>query len=108
MTTTDKPTNFGSNGASGFGMSALMGADAQATLAEGFQRSLVQVNKAALREMMFLRFYLGETEAQEIIDYVMVMKFHQSPSATRKIVQALQAISLFDFFGKKNLQVGGK
>lgn len=86
------------------------GSDADETLAKALERSLIQLNRNALREALFIRFYLGEAEAEPLLSYIMAMKFHQSPGAIRKLVDAIKARSLYDMLSAqyKNMNIGGK
>lgn len=82
------------------GIDALMGADAQSTLAQAFQRALVQMNALALREVSFIQVYCPEMlpELKEIIN----LRFHTNPGAVRKIVDAIKAIALSDYHKEAN------
>lgn len=86
------------------------GSDADETLAKALERSLIQLNRNALREAIFIRFYVGEEEGDRLLSYIMAMKFHQSPGAVGKLIKAINARSLYDMLSAqyKNMNIGGK
>lgn len=84
------------------------GADAETELVGLLKHSLVQFNRYAVREMLFLFAYLPADEARGLVERAMQLKLHQSPGASKKILGALEKISLFKQLRSFNIMGGSK
>lgn len=91
----------------GFAAGDTAAADAQAALAEALVDSLVQFNAKAVRELAFIEQYLGP-DALPLVHSLYRHKRHQIPGATRKLVDAIKALSLSEFMRGVNVNLGGK
>lgn len=106
----DSPVKFsnGSSVPSSSPLGGLMGADAQHSLAQAFERALIQMNQDALKELAFIELYCPGLmpEIKEIINY----RFHTSPGILGKIINAIKAVALHDYHKEANKQsmLGGK
>jgi hypothetical protein len=76
--------------------------DAKAAIAEGITRSLVQMNADAVREIIGLYFYCGPEWTMNFIDMVVPLKYHQTPGITGKLIDALKALAMHDYFNKQS------
>lgn len=83
------------------------GSDAQADLAAAVVRSSVQVSASGMRELSFIRLYAG-LEGRLFVEQLIQDKNHQNPGAGKKFVEALKALSLYDYMKGVNLNLGGK
>lgn len=89
------------------GLDELAGADAQADLAAAIVRSTVQLNEDGLKEALYIIEACG-SEGYTLVSNLLKMKNHQAPGAMGKLVEALKAISLFEYLRGFNLNLGGK
>lgn len=81
--------------------------DAPASLAQAMRLSSIQFNAKGLKAMAFMRVYAGQPGA-ELGDYIYGMKFHQSPFAMKRMMDAMRSATLFDFFKGVAVNLGGK
>lgn len=85
----------------------LMGADPRAGLVKGIERAIVQFDEDALAEIAFLPQYCGREWADDFLERTMRWKYHQSPGALGRLIEALKALSLYEYMQKVNLNFGG-
>lgn len=91
----------------GMGLSDLAGADAMTALAQALINSQVQLSESALAEVLFIRLY-GGAWGDNLVDYVLSLKPHQSYGSTKRFKESLASLALQDFFRGVNLNLGGK
>ena len=69
--------------------------DSHNILVQALIQSNVQFTQGALDELIFIALW-GEEEGLRFIEWLVMMKQHQSPGAMKRFVDALKAQSLYE------------
>lgn len=93
--------------AAGGGFAELDGVDAQSKLADALVRSTVQLTAEGMREAMFILEACGP-DGVVFLDEILKLKNHQSAGATKRFVEAIKSLSLYEHLKGFNLNLGGK
>jgi hypothetical protein len=86
-----------------------VGIDAGATLAEAYVQAAGSLSSGTLIAGEFLLMYTGrDAEIVELVERCWNTKIRQNPFTLGAIRKGIESYSLSKFFGKINLNLGGK
>lgn len=94
------PINFGSD-------EGIIAADPLMALADAAVIAAGGVSAGAVREILFLRVYLGDYGYQ-LTRQVLELKLRQNTGTLRRLATIINAMSLKDLWQRLNINVGGK